>query len=106
MAFPGVVELGDSDAAVALPTGLPTPTNKVSRDAGGERLHGRATGGAGLSESKTSVDLPNIYRLPTKPSISMYIASLNSKDIFLVFDNSFFSSLVIPHQFAEPLASM
>ena len=106
MSCPGVVAVGESDAAVVLAFGLPPPTHEGSRDGGVDRWNCLGTGGATLSVSTTSAARPKIYRLPTNPSISLYIASLNSNDIFLVLDNSFFSSLLIPHQLAEPDASM
>ena len=103
---PGVAVEGVSDAAVVLAIGVCAPTTDGARDAGLEWPPCLGNGGEGRSESTTSDARPKMLRLPTKPSISSYMASLNSKDIFLVFDNIFFSSLLIPHQLVEPVPSM
>ena len=106
MSWPGVVAVGKSDATVVLAFGLPTPTQEGSRDGGVKRWNCLGTGGGTLSVSTTSAARPKICLLTTKPSIFLYIASLNSNDIFLVLDNSVSSSLLIPHQLAEPDDSM
>ena len=106
VSLPGVVAGGVSDAAVVLAMGLPAPTEGVSLGEGVDRPKFLPTGGDILSESTTSEARPKICHLPTNPSISAYMASLNSSGIFLVFDNCFFRSLLIPHQLAEHVPSI
>ena len=99
------MQVGDSDAVVALPMGLHAPTTGRAR-IGGERTNCLGTDEVTRSESTTSVTRLKIYLLSMNPSISMYMDSLKSNDIFLVLDNIFFSSLLIPDQLAEPEPSM
>ena len=80
--FPTVGDLGVISALVAW---LPTLTQEGARGVGGrERPKCLATDRVNLLESTTSVAQPKNYLFPTNPSISVYIDSLNSNDIFLV----------------------
>ena len=99
----GVVELG---VVVALVAGLLARTQEGINAAGGLRPNCFFKGATGRSESRTSVGFPKICLFPTKLSIVVYMVSVNSSGILLVLDNSLFSSLLMPHQFADPDPSM
>jgi hypothetical protein len=103
---PGVVCVVELGVVVALVVGLHAGGAEVANAAGGLRPKGLRAGAAGRSESTTSVGLPKICLLPTKPSISIYMLSVNSSGILLVLDNSLLSSLLMPHQLPDPEASM
>ena len=91
---------------VELAMGLPRLDACWARGVGEERTNYLATTAGTRSESTTFVASPNICLFPTNTSISMYMDSLNSRDIFLVLDNYFFSYLLNSHQLAEPELSM
>ena len=106
MSSPGVTPTGGIGEVVELVAGLPVPTKEAGRGEGGERPNCLAGGDEMRSESTTSVARPKIWRFPTKFSISLYMDSLNSRGNFLVLHKSLFASLLIPHQFADPVPSM
>ena len=86
--------------------GFPTPTVGRTPGIGEERTNCLVSDGATRSDLTTFVARPKICFFPMNPSISMYMDSLNSNDIFLVLNNNLFSSLLILHQLAEPEPSM
>jgi hypothetical protein len=106
VASPGVLAAGELGCVPEVAAGLPPLAEGGTRAADGERPKLLGAGCETLSESTTSDARPKIYLLPTNPFISMYMFSLNSNGILLDFDKSFFSSLLMPHQLAEPVPSM
>lgn len=103
---PGVAVLGDYGAVAALDAGLLGIALEDARGVGGDRPKLFPIGAGTLSESTTSNAFPKICLLPMKPSISTYIDSVNSNGIHRVLDNTFFSSLLNPHQLEEPVPSI
>ena len=99
---PGVAVDGVSDAPEALPMGLSNPIADAPRAAGVKHPECRGADVANLSESTTSVARTNICLFPTKPSISIYMALLNSKDIFWSSTNVFSPPYSCPTSWPSP----
>ena len=92
---PGVLShsvfyLEDSGVVAILVVGLSILPQEQTHGAGREWLEFLAIGEVHMSESTTSITHLKFCFFPIKPIILVYIGSLSSNSIFLVFNNFFF----------------